>query len=168
MIFGAIHPGAPIEKFANEVCDYSKEFKTSISLTIIGRSGFEQDRWVRIWETAGLVVDVLGEQSESCISKILSVASLGLSTTPVALADKSGSIAAMREHGLAVICVSHPWQERHKIHFEPPPGIVEYRNGNFKELLGNNQKSSSKSKVLLVASQFSNIFSLSGSENELI
>jgi hypothetical protein len=55
---------------------------------------------------------------------------IGLSTTPATLAEKSGSIAAMSKHGLPVICISRSWNPRGLKEIKPLPGIFEYRKGN--------------------------------------
>ncbi|WAC39053.1 hypothetical protein [Pedobacter sp. SL55] len=53
--------------------------------------------------------DVLGIQPDSVISKLFTASDLGISTTPYYLSDKSGSVAAMLEHALPVLCVSRKW-----------------------------------------------------------
>lgn len=112
IVFGAIHPGAPIKAFAKEVAEYAINEKLKISFTFIGRCGEEQNNWAAIFHSFKLEVTILGELSTEQISKELSQASIGIVNTPLHLIEKSGANAAMKEHGLAVICLSHNWTPR--------------------------------------------------------
>jgi len=152
VVFGSIHPGVPVEDFTKEINQYANENKIQVVLTIVGRSGNEQERWVKVWESSGISVELLGEQSPEYISKTLSSASIGLSTTPIALAEKSGTIAAMTEHGLNVICITYPWKVK-GIDIKAPDGIVEYRIGRLKELFNQLSNDPPINSVSTIASQ---------------
>lgn len=129
VVFGIIHPSALIEKLIDEVISYQEQKQTEITLIIIGRSGQEQGRWVSAWKSAGLKVKVLGEQSPDIISHVLSNASVGISTSALAMIDKSGTVAAMLKHGLPVLCVATPWTAR-KINISTThPGIIQLSEG---------------------------------------
>ena len=112
VLFGFIHPGSPVELLAQDAAEFANRYKVLVTLTMIGRCGSEQDRWAKNWTALGLPVKIMGEQSPSIISKVLLDASLGIVTTPALLLGKSGTAAAMREHGLPVLCVSAPWHAR--------------------------------------------------------
>jgi hypothetical protein len=129
VIFGTIHPQAPVEQIVNEVMLYKKANKSEVSLTLIGRSGTEQERWVSVWKSAGICVDVLGEQPLACISKVLSKATIGVFTGALAMIDKSGTVAAMLAHKLPVICVAQPWKPRRVTLSPPPKGTFELQKG---------------------------------------
>lgn len=131
VIFGGVHPGAPAESFARDAALFAMDKNIQITLTIVGRCGQEQNRWANIWKARGLPVQLLGEQSTQRISEVLSASTIGISTTPIELAEKSGSVAAMQSHGLPVICVSHPWEPRNMPNPAVPPGVIEYQDGNF-------------------------------------
>lgn len=135
VIFGCIHPNAPIECMAMEASGYSQSNGIQICLTFLGICGAEQERWVKVWEGNGLVAEVAGEQPPEVISHILGEANIGISTTPVALFDKSGSVAAMLEHGLPVMTVSRAWQPKFVSGLNLPCSLMEYRKGNFAELI---------------------------------
>ena len=153
VLFGSIHPGAPVETLVNDLANYTKEFNVPVSLKVMGRSGTEQDRWVRIWKSAGLKIEMLGELSAENVSRNLSSSTLGITTTPIALAEKSGTIAAMKEHGLKVLCVSLPWQERHSLRFAAPVGIMEYNGYNINEILNCKIKLPVNSPIKKIAKQ---------------
>jgi hypothetical protein len=130
VIFGSIHSGAPIDEFAREVACYSREKNVRIKLTFIGRCGSEQDRWSAIWKSEGLALEELGEQPADRISDVLAKSTIGITATAIAVIEKSGSFAAMREHGLPIFSVSKPWTPIGISNPKIPDGIIEYRIGN--------------------------------------
>jgi glycosyltransferase involved in cell wall biosynthesis len=129
VVFGTIHPSTLIEQLLEEVITYKKKNNTGITLTIIGRCGPEQAHWVSAWKSAGLEVQVLGEQSATTISHVLSRASVGIATCAIAMIDKSGTVAAMLRHGLPVLCVAKLWVSREIDILKPPYGIIELSKG---------------------------------------
>lgn len=100
---------------------------------------------------------VLGEQSAECISKVLSSASHGITTTPPALLEKSGSVAAMLEHNLPVICVARSWQPKRIKNRSLSFGLSVYQNGNLVSIL-KNKPSISANTVSEVALQLTKHF----------
>jgi hypothetical protein len=135
VIFGSIHAGAPVEQFAQDAAQYAQENAVTVKLTMIGRCGKEQETWAAIWRAVGLPVEILGEQTPEYISHVLSEASLGVATTPVDVIGKSGTAAAMLEHGLPVLCVAHPWFPVGIAPTLPPSRVSVYKEGNFKTYL---------------------------------
>jgi hypothetical protein len=154
VIFGTIHPGAPVVSFVEELAFFSKEHQLKISFKMVGRCGQEQETWFAILRANGFDVEVLGELPSKRISQILSTASIGVSTTPYALIEKSGSVAAMREHNLPVICVARSWQLRSKVNVDWPAGVLEYNNGNLKSILNSELRFTSSHNISDVSLQF--------------
>jgi hypothetical protein len=74
---------------------------------------------------------ILSEQPAEYISAILSNSTMGISATALAVIGKSGSVAAMHEHGLPVLSVSKPWHPIGVEKIETPVGVIEYQQGNF-------------------------------------
>ena len=72
----------------------------------LGNNGALQKNWIAILEKENLEYENYGWLKADDISNILKNCNLGLSTTPYMLSDKSGSVAAMREHRLKVLCIS--------------------------------------------------------------
>lgn len=130
VLYGYIHPNAPVRQFAMELADYSKRSYSSIKLKILGRSGSEQFRWKETFRSMGLAVEVLGERSSAQISSILSASTYGVTTTPIALAGKSGAVATMWAHGLKVISVCFPWNLKRAGNILHYDGITEFVTGN--------------------------------------
>lgn len=135
VFFGGIHPGAPVTEFAEEVAEYSRNKNIKVKLTFLGRSGKEQENWLNIWSSHSLPAEVIGEQSAETISSILSDSFLGLTTTPYALIEKSGSVAAMLEHGLPVLCVRGEWKTDGNPNSYKISGVLQYRKGNLDECM---------------------------------
>jgi len=129
VLFGGIHPGAPIDQFAKDAALYSRKKKIPVSLTLVGRCGSEQERWASTWTNEGLNIKIMGEQSAESVSEILRCNDLGISTTPIALIEKSGSVAAMREHGLPVLCLANFWKPGELNEFNHPEGVAQYVPG---------------------------------------
>jgi len=156
--FASVHAGAPVDEFAREVARYSNEMDIPVSLTFIGRSGAEQNKWIEAFRSQRLIVQSLGELSPASISEFLNSSTMGISSTPVILAEKSGSVAAMREHGLPVLSVAYPWIAPKELGFEPIPGVFQYRNGIFKELLESKKKYDNNSSAATVSSKLAVCF----------
>ncbi|MGI4022358.1 MAG: hypothetical protein ACRYFA_12700 [Janthinobacterium lividum] len=135
--FGTIHPNAPIKKFAEEAAAFKMKTGTDVSLILIGRCGKELETWKKIWETAGLKITVLGEQLPNRISEVFNNSSFGITTTALPLVEKSGSVAAMHQHNLPVICISKPWYPKGIKGIKLPPGVIAYIDGNFNSCVTN-------------------------------
>jgi hypothetical protein len=110
VIFGSIHYGAPIEAFSNSVSKHALSTNLDIEIVFIGRCGEEIKEWIAICKKKKIKIKVLGELVSPKISEVLSRANLGVTTTPFLLAEKSGTVAAMHEHELPVLCVSRLWE----------------------------------------------------------
>ena len=154
VVFGAIHDRAPINEFAKEAAQYAEKFKLPVTLTIIGRGGNEQQRWAYAWTAAGLTVNRLGELPAQQISEVLSASTIGLSATALAVIEKSGSYAAMREHGLPVISVSKAWTPTGVAKPAIPEGVKEYTIGNLEECIANSKFIPYNSSVEAVSAKF--------------
>ena len=109
VVFGGIHYGAPIAEFAKQVRIYAITNNIEIEVVFIGRCGAELEIWIQICKIEGLRFSVLGEQSPMILSEVLSQSNIGITSTPFLLVEKSGTVAAMLEHGLSVICVARQW-----------------------------------------------------------
>ncbi|NML64664.1 glycosyltransferase [Hymenobacter sp. RP-2-7] len=153
IVFGHIHPDAPINQFAYDASQYAKRNNIVISLTMIGRCGSEQEHWAAQWKSFNLPVRILGEQNAECISLTLQNSSLGIATNPIHLVGKSGTAAAMKEHGLPIICVSRPWNPRDTKELELPANIYAYSEGEFDKYIDNYLYISAPSDISAVSQQ---------------
>lgn len=138
--FGTIHPNSPFSEFTRDAVAYKLETGKELELILIGRSGSDEKNWIENWQSAGLKLTVLGEQSPSIVSEQLSKATFGLSSTALPLIEKSGSVAAMFEHKLPVICISKEWKPKGIKTLPHTDGVIEYKSGNLNYCLSKNAK----------------------------
>jgi hypothetical protein len=154
VVFGSIHYGAPITEFAKQAKVYSINNQLAIEISFIGRCGEEQENWVRICNQEGLTVKVYGEQSVEKISEILHQADIGITTTPLLLTEKSGTVAAMLEHDLPVLCVARRWTVKGFTENSLPTGVHLFNNEYLSKYISTNSKKNSYNFVSKVSSQF--------------
>lgn len=109
-IFGGIHVNAPIQNLTFALKTRTRDTGLPFKLNFIGRNGSEIKKWLMHCQESGIETEVLGELNETEISNVLSRCDIGIATTPMLLIEKSGSVAAMREHGLPILCVAKPWK----------------------------------------------------------
>ena len=150
IIFGAVHPNTPVELFVKEVSKYRKAQGQQIELTLIGRNGNEALKWVELFKSEGIPVQILGELSTQKISNVLRNSTIGITTTPTYLLEKSGTIAAMRLHSLPIVCVSRTWMPDFAKSLKITKDVLLYQPGNFKrykKLIANTSKNSEVSEV---------------------
>ncbi len=133
IVFGGIHPGSPIANFAKELSYFSKTTQRPMSIVLVGRSGGEQDSFIGHFKKYQIPVVVMGEQPVAVVSELMSNTTFGLTTTPLLLIEKSGSVAAMLEHGLPVLCLSKPWYTQLVTTISIPPGIIIYNQGELQQ-----------------------------------
>lgn len=137
VLFGHISLNAPVEDFVNELSLISKCYHKDVVITFLGNNNSDLQRWTSVWSST-FKVNVMGHQSESNISKYLSQADIGISTTPYALLDKSGSFYALLDHALPVINVSDLNDlKKERLDFLAPKGLFQYTIGNLEEILMN-------------------------------
>lgn len=154
IVFGTIHPHAPVKEFISELAEYGLTNKLKIKLNFIGRCGGELNYWLLIGKEQNIEVKVLGEQDTAEISKVLHQADWGISTTPWRQIEKSGTVAAMLEHGLNVICVARSWTPDAAIPSSRINGIVEYKENRLGTLLNFPNPNDSKIVLKNIANSF--------------
>lgn len=154
VLFAGIHAGAPVDLFAKDIASFSRKNLTPVKLILIGRNGTEQDKWAASWHAQGMQVQIMGEQPAASISSIFSSANIGLTTTPFALAEKSGAVAAMQAHGLPVLCVSYPWTPRGIKDLVLPERIMQYPHWNINECIAGQNCNNGHNSLSTIASSF--------------
>ncbi|WP_417886306.1 hypothetical protein [Zunongwangia sp.] len=79
---------------------------TKTTIFTVGRSDQQQAVYFKKQITtinSSICVEILGEQTSDIISGILQYADVGLALTPAEIMEKSGVVAAYKEHGLPII-----------------------------------------------------------------
>jgi hypothetical protein len=108
VIFGTIHARKPFAPFIKQIKEIALKYHFTFSLNFIGRNGDELKNWIGILSEENMEYKVYGEKTIFEISRLLSEADIGITSNPPIYAEKSGTVAAMIEHGLKTICISEP------------------------------------------------------------
>jgi hypothetical protein len=153
-IFGSIHR----EWSAHELFFQLQKLGKPIQVAHIGRIGPGESIWMDLARQYRSEIDVrrLGEQSLVDISRFFFSIDFGISTTPLSLIGKSGSVAAMLDHGLPVIV------NRNDIHFAGIPetdllsDLLIPMNEELLRRLSSVKPRSPKARLPEIATQFLN------------
>lgn len=110
-IFGTIHPQWSPEPLLSQLFHCAQGSGRRAMLVVLGRHGCnsaEMDMLFGPYREMVTVVE-LGELSTLAISSALQALDFGIAASPFALIEKSGSVAAMLEHGLPVVVTRDDW-----------------------------------------------------------
>jgi len=113
-IFGSVHPEWSAEEAVNVLFPLVKKSQKRLVLVFLGRNNLAPAALDELKSRLGDRADVVaaGERSIEEISKILQSLDIGLATSPRQAIQKSGSVAAMLEHGLPVLVTRDDWRLR--------------------------------------------------------
>lgn len=154
LFFGSIQPGVYIERFISDLKDYRNQSGRNVILIFIGRLGHDLNTWIPILKKYNIAYTIVGEASADVISRTLSEADWGVSTTPLLQIEKSGCVASMREHGLPILCIGRNWTFSKKYVYTPP---IDIRSYNAQEGLDLNTLSAATDQMISltqIAEQF--------------
>lgn len=113
-VFGTVHPEWDAEQSIDALLGLARRFRKRLMVVFFGKSNLTRETFEKLKFTFQNRADVVmaGERTSFEISKILQSLDLGLATTPRQLIQKSGSVAAMLEHGLPVLVTRDDWRLR--------------------------------------------------------
>lgn len=152
IVFGSIHGDAPVEEFVKEIANYG--LNKHCRVNFIGRNGGNLQHWKNSLDAEKVSFKILGVCEPEAISAALSNADIGISTTPLLLAEKSGTVVAMQEHGLEVICVRNKWVPWGiKTQVQTAKDVHEYKPGNLAAIIKNISFNKSRQNVLKTVAQ---------------
>jgi hypothetical protein len=106
VFFGTVHPDFDALALIAWLSELRNRAGKPILLSLVGRTGAASKRLAeQVVSSAPDAIEAipLGEQSEEIISQALQYADFGINTCSPELLGKSGTHAAMREHGLPVV-----------------------------------------------------------------
>ena len=106
VFFGTLHPEWEPQPLLGILLRAAKRVGKRLCLVSAGRMGASGEAlWAKMQRENGeeIVFIKCGEQSGEQISTLLQIADLGVAVTPRELMGKSGTVAAMFDHGLPVI-----------------------------------------------------------------
>lgn len=140
-LFGSIHHGAPVEKFIEDLkqsLSLLQDIRT-LKFIFIGNCGSAIEEWKKVLSINKINFEITGFVTDLEISNLLSRCQYGISTTPYLLNQKSGSLAAMYDHQLPVLCVARNWEVKdfnqgsflNLINYEDEESITIFLNKKF-------------------------------------
>lgn len=109
-VFGTVHPDWNPLPFFDRILPILESRRIHLILTFIGRSGSHLPQCVTQLQNAygdRLSTVVLGEQPPKRIADFFSILRFGLSTNGWGLNAKSGTVAAMLDHGVPVVVLQN-------------------------------------------------------------
>lgn len=123
--FGTIHPewdGAEAVGRLVAACEHGARSPVLVSLGRIGHAGTALVARLRTALPPDTAIVELGETPPDEASRVLALLDLALTPNPLALAPKSGTVAACLDHGLPVLVTRNDWVPRgggHQANTEP-------------------------------------------------
>ena len=121
--------GWPVAAFVAALSRVLPEGKRRMAWLSVGAQGAGQAVWHALQQAAPQDWSFVawGPAEEAEISYVLQVADVGLTTHSWSLLGKSSGAAAMRDHGLPVICVHDPPETRRPVDGAAPSGLQAHR-----------------------------------------
>lgn len=105
VLFGGLHPGASIAALVTAIRQFYAAQNRGFEFWYIGRNGTELAAHLALLAEQGVAHRVFGEQEPADISRLLSLATVGIATGSPEMLEKNGTVAALLDHGLPVLCV---------------------------------------------------------------
>ena len=123
VLFGTLHPQWDVGSTLDWLLEISTFLRRKIELVSVGRSGAQANGILgRLGAEERIRFVAAGELPAERISRLLQAADFGIATHPWALIEKSGTTAALLEHGLPVAVPRDDWRPRIG---RPLPGPVD-------------------------------------------
>jgi hypothetical protein len=110
--FGSLHPQWRPGATADWLLDAARRRGRPAALLAIGRTGPAAAGILETFRGKGVRVATTGERDAADVSALLRAADCGIAPHPWVLIGKSGTAAAMLEHGLPVLVPRDDWQLR--------------------------------------------------------
>jgi hypothetical protein len=113
-ILGIVHPEWNAELAVNTLLPLVQRFQKKLVLVFHGKNNLTPVaiNHLNLTLHGRAAVVMVGERTSFEISKVLQTLDLGLATSPRQIIQKSGSVAAMLEHGLQVLVTRDDWRLR--------------------------------------------------------
>jgi hypothetical protein len=131
VVFATIHNNSPFEDFIIDLLIEMEKINKSSKFIFIGRHGDLLNSWISILDHYEIDYKIIGPTSETIISQVLMGGDYGISSTPYKISDKSGVVAAMREHQLPIISLAKNWVDQDDITLSFDD-IMQYKKGNLR------------------------------------
>ena len=112
LTFGTLHPQWRPAATVEWLLATARRLARAPALVIVGRTGTHAPAVLGAFRQHGIHVGVTGELDPAAVSALLQTADLGIASHPWELIGKSGTAAAMLEHGLPVLVPRDDWKLR--------------------------------------------------------
>lgn len=156
VVFATIHNNSPFKDFIIDLLIEMEKINKSSKFIFIGRHGDLLNSWISILDHYNIDYKVIGPASEMMISRVLMGGDYGISSTPYKISDKSGVVAAMREHQLPIISLAKNWVDQDNITLSFDD-IMQYKKG---DLILNTKLKKGKNSLKSVSETFVNSIGL--------
>ncbi len=156
LFFGTLHPEWEPQPLLGILLAAAKRANRRVGLLAVGRLGAAGEAiWERMMRDYGdeITFSKFGGQSAERISELLQIADFGIAASPWNLIGKSGSAAAMLDHGLPVIVTRK--EEIAGVHFIPDPLLYRCDEMLESRLVSGLPKRAPESRVVPIAALFS-------------
>ena len=155
-VLGAVHREWNPELAVDCVLPLAQHFKKKLVLVLLGKNNLAPEILGQLktrLRNRAMVFSV-GERPSREISKVLNSLDLGLATSPRQIIQKSGSAAAMLEHGLTVLVTRDDWRLRWPAPMPSNPRVLSPEQfAALKQLPVRNPDTSVENNVRTVAHQ---------------
>lgn len=110
-LFGGIHTVTDLnDKIKKLVYNIQRLGNKDIKFYFIGRNGAKVKEWEIVLNQLSIPYTIKGEMDGNQISSLFQEMTFGITTTPYPLVEKSGTVMALLEHGLNVLCIRDEWK----------------------------------------------------------
>lgn len=149
-LFGGMQFGAKFKEFIiwlTQFTTYSIEFQ------FIGKTTQEKESWYKLLKAQHIKYTDHGFSQDEKVSNILNQCDWGLTGTPFILLAKSGSVAAMIDHDLKVICIARDWIPKNLMEVQTNDSFIDWNKQIcIDDIL--RHKNPSKTTPKIIADQF--------------
>lgn len=157
--FGSLHHEWTPEPIFSKIHAAAKAAEKRVGLAAIGRLGAAGDKiWDRLTVDYGDLFSFtkLGEQPAERVSQFLQAIDFGIASSPAALVGKSGSVAAMLDHGVPVLVPRDDWRLRSGPTPRPRPHpLLHFCSNEFDfQLIDKHTRSRTNLALPVVSAQF--------------
>ncbi len=166
LFFGGLYPEWKPEPFLGTLMSAARKAGKRISLLSVGRTGSAgQQVWAQLQrDYPDISFVMLGEQSPEMVSLLMQACDFGIAASAWELIGKSGSAAAMVEHGLPVIVTRDDGQSRFAVPDPPSTDPLFHRWDETLEsrLAAGLPRKSPSSRTMEIATRFCSMLGKNG------
>ena len=155
LFFGTLHPQWEPQPLLGILLAAARRANQRVGLMAVGRLGSAGEAiWERMTRDHGdeIVFVKFGEQPGERVSELLQIADFGIAASPWNLIGKSGSAAAMLDHGLPVIVTRK--EEIAGVEAAPDPLLYRCDDALESKLVAGLPKRAPAGRVVQIASRF--------------